>query len=83
MRAPSILIRFDAGRVISGGIGHTWPVLFIKLLLKRGYASVTGSLAVQPFDILYEYALRASRLRVPVSLRVYTLLRRTFMNNAD
>jgi hypothetical protein len=49
---------------------------------KRGYAAVTGSLAVQPFDILYEYALRASRLRVPVSLRVYTLLRPTFMNNA-
>ena len=29
---------------------------------KRGYAAVTGSLAVQPFDILHEYAsgLRAS-----------------------
>ena len=23
---------------------------------KRGYAAVTGSLAVQPFDILHEYA---------------------------
>jgi len=24
---------------------------------KRGYAATTGSLAVQPFDILHEYAL--------------------------
>ena len=43
---------------------------------------MTGSLAAQPFDILHEYALRALRLRVPVSLRVCTLPQRTFMNNA-
>src|SRR6266850_1426089 len=54
----------------------------MKLLLQAGYAAVAGSLAVQPFDILHEYALRASRLRVPVSLHVCTLSRRTFMNNA-
>ena len=27
----------------------------MKLCCKRGYAAVTGSLAVQPFDILHEY----------------------------
>ena len=39
---------------------------------KCGYAAATDSPAVQPFDILHEYALSASRLRVPVSLRVCT-----------
>jgi hypothetical protein len=43
---------------------------------------VTGSLAAQPFDILHEYALRVSRLRVPVSLYVCALSRRTVMNHA-
>ena len=28
----------------------------MKILLQGGYAAVTGSLAVQPFDILHEYA---------------------------
>jgi len=33
---------------------------------------MTSSLAVQPFDIL-QVCLKASRLRVPISLRVCTL----------
>src|SRR6266481_6051514 len=32
------------------------PIDMISTGWKRGYAAVTGSLAVQPFDILHEYA---------------------------
>jgi len=31
-------------------------IIHERFCCKRGYAAVTGSLAVQPFDILHEYA---------------------------
>ena len=50
-------------RKFSGGHGQ-FPLSILARMIherfccKRGYAAATGSLAVQPFDILHEYASR-------------------------
>ena len=43
---------------------------------------MTGSLAVQSFDILHEYASRLHRSECPSRFASASLSRRTFMNNA-
>src|SRR2546426_11307638 len=43
---------------------------------------MAGGLAAQSVNILFQVCLPPSRLRAPVSLRVRTPSRRTFLNNA-
>jgi hypothetical protein len=57
-------------------------IIHERFCCKRGYTAATGSLAVQPFDILHEYASGLHDSECPFSLRVCTLSRRTVMNNA-
>ena len=64
-------------------ITATWPALFMKLLLQARIHGCDGQSLRSALRHTARVCLRASRLRVPVSLRVCTLSQRTFMNNAD
>src|SRR5467141_1072916 len=54
----------------------------MKLLLQARIRGCDGQSRRSALRHTARVCLRASRLRVPVSLRVCTLSRRTFMNNA-
>lgn len=48
---------------------------------KRGYAAATGMLAAQSVNVLQRIRLPPSRLRLPLSRRVYAFSQRIVMNN--
>ena len=59
----SIATRMGRSTQLNGRLaGLTWIAIYTiaghdsRFCCKRGYAAVTGSLAIQPFDILHEYA---------------------------
>jgi hypothetical protein len=60
----------------------TMAALFMKLLLQTRIRGYDGQSHRSALRHTARVCLRASRLQVPVSLRVCTLSRRTFMNNA-
>ena len=58
-------------------------IIHEQFCCKRGYATATGVLAAQSLNVLFQVRLGPSRLRWPVSSRVYTFSRRTVMNDPD
>lgn len=62
------------------GFSTFLPALFMKLLLQSRIRGCDGQSRRSALRHTAQVCLRASRLRVPVSLRVCALSRRTFMN---
>jgi hypothetical protein len=58
-----------------------WPASFMKLLLQARIRGCDGQSRRSALRHTARVCLRASRLRVPVSLRVCAFSRRTFMNH--
>jgi len=67
------------GHLIDGVAVGYQPTLFMKLLLQARIRGCDGQSRRSALRHTARVCLRASRLRVPVSLRVCTLSRRTFV----